>query len=99
MVSARIDKGRLSLCFNSLGNSIIGLLSLLPGLFGFVSSLFRVLFGGLSGLFRFVRWNHLIWQSLMTECASRVSRKGSAQYGSRPLGSAGHENAQIMVGV
>jgi len=36
MASAHIDKGRLSFCFISLGNSITGLLSLLPGLFGTV---------------------------------------------------------------
>ena len=62
--------------FNSLGNSVTDLLSLLPGCassFGVV----RVcsgLFGGLS----------LKWQSLMTELRLIGSRTASATYDSRP---------------
>ena len=56
MASAHIDKGRLSLCFNSLGNSITDLFNIVRGL----SGLFGIaqgssgLFGECSGLLKAV---------------------------------------------
>ena len=50
MVSARIDKGRLSFCFKSLGNSITDLFNIVRGL----SGLFRVV-RACSELFGLVR--------------------------------------------